>query len=133
GVSNGTNFRHIGNPATGDRSRAAGCCLLVTTELERGETAAPHRPAPRLHYAWIVAAVSFIAIIGAAGFRAVPSVMMTPLHDEFGWSHATIGVAMSVNMVLFGVTAPFAAALMDRFGVRPILTGALLLIAAGTG
>jgi len=105
----------------------------VTTELERGETAAPHRPAPRLHYAWIVAAVSFIAIIGAAGFRAVPSVMMTPLHDEFGWSHATIGVAMSVNMVLFGVTAPFAAALMDRFGVRPILTGALLLIAAGTG
>ncbi|MEU1981696.1 MFS transporter [Nocardia sp. NPDC019395] len=87
----------------------------------------------RPHYAWIVAGVSFVAILGAAGFRAVPSVMMTPLHTEFGWSHATIGAAMSVNMVLFGVTAPFAAALMDRFGVRPILTGALLLIAAGTG
>ncbi|WP_063035141.1 MFS transporter [Nocardia grenadensis] len=88
---------------------------------------------PRLHFAWIVAGVSFVAILGAAGFRAVPSVMMTPLHEEFGWSHATIGAAMSVNMVLFGVTAPFAAALMDRFGVRPILVGALLLIAAGTG
>ncbi|MEV3961473.1 MFS transporter [Nocardia sp. NPDC050193] len=88
---------------------------------------------PRPHFAWIVAGVSFVAILGAAGFRAVPSVMMTPLHEEFGWSHATIGAAMSVNMVLFGVTAPFAAALMDRFGVRPILTGALLLIAAGTG
>ncbi|MFI5717708.1 MFS transporter [Nocardia sp. NPDC051750] len=86
-----------------------------------------------LHYAWIVAGVSFVAILGAAGFRAVPSVMMTPLHGEFGWSHATIGAAMSVNMVLFGVTAPFAAALMDRFGVRPILTGALVLIATGTG
>ena len=84
-------------------------------------------------WAWIVAAVSFLAILGAAGFRAVPSVMMDPLHSEFGWSHATIGAAMSVNMVLFGVTAPFAAALMDRFGVRPVLVSALLLIAAGTG
>ncbi len=87
----------------------------------------------RPHWAWLVAAVSFVAIIGAAGFRAVPSVMMNPLNMEFGWSHATIGAAMSINMVLFGVTAPFAAALMDRFGIRPILTGALALIAAGTG
>lgn len=87
----------------------------------------------RVHWAWLVAATSFIAIIGAAGFRAVPSVMMDPLHTEFGWSHATIGAAMSINMVLFGATAPFAAALMDRFGIRPVLTGALLKIAAGTG
>jgi len=105
----------------------------VTTEIDRGAPTDPTPPAPRLHFAWIVAAVSFVAILGAAGFRAVPSVMMTPLHDEFGWSHATVGAAMSVNMLLFGVTAPFAAALMDRFGVRPILTGALVLIATGTG
>nr|EMP11915.2 MFS transporter [Gordonia sp. NB41Y] len=92
----------------------------------------PRRPV-RLHWAWIVAGVGFVALLGAAGFRAVPSVMMDPLHMEFGWSHATVGAAMSINMVLFGVTAPFAAALMDRFGVRPILAIALLLIAAGTG
>ncbi|WP_280396976.1 MFS transporter, partial [Nocardia carnea] len=88
---------------------------------------------PRVHFAWIVAGVSFVAILGAAGFRAVPSVFMNPLHSEFGWSHATVGAAISVNMVLFGVTAPFAAALMDRFGVRPVLAGALVLIATGTG
>lgn len=103
------------------------------TKIDPGAAVARAGRRPRLHFAWIVAGVSFVAILGAAGFRAVPSVMMTPLHQEFGWSHATIGAAMSVNMVLFGVTAPFAAALMDRFGVRPILTGALLLIAAGTG
>ncbi|GAA3693803.1 MFS transporter [Gordonia hankookensis] len=96
----------------------------MTTRLESGS---------RVPWAWLVAGASFIAIIGAAGFRAVPSVMMDPLHMEFGWSHATVGAAMSINMVLFGVTAPFAAALMDRFGIRPVLTGALLLIAAGTG
>ena len=86
----------------------------------------------RLHWAWVVAAVSFIAILGAAAFRSVPGVMMNPLHHEFGWSHGTVGAAMAVNMTLYGLTAPFAAALMDRFGVRPVLTGALTLIAAGS-
>jgi MFS family permease len=86
----------------------------------------------RIHWAWVVAAVSFIAILGAAGFRSVPGVMMNPLHHEFGWSHGVVGLAMSVNMTLFGLTAPFAAALMDRFGVRPVLSAALLLIATGS-
>ena len=80
----------------------------------------------------MVAAVSFVAILGAAGFRSVPGVMMNPLHHEFGWSHGAVGLAMSVNMTLFGLTAPFAAALMDRFGVRPVLSAALLLIATGS-
>ena len=87
---------------------------------------------PRLHWAWVIAAVSFVAILGAAGFRSVPGVMMNPLHHEFGWSHGTVGLAMSVNMTLFGLTAPFAAALMDRFGVRQVLTAALVLISAGS-
>jgi MFS family permease len=89
-------------------------------------------PMRRIHWAWVVAAVSFIAILGAAGFRSVPGVMMNPLHHEFGWSHGVVGLAMSVNMTLFGLTAPFAAALMDRFGVRPVLSAALLLIASGS-
>ena len=87
---------------------------------------------PRVHWAWVVAATGFVAILGAAGFRSVPGVMMMPLHDEFGWSHGTVGMAMSVNMTLFGLTAPFAAALMDRFGVRAVLTVALALISAGS-
>ena len=57
-------------------------------------------------------------MLGAAAFRSVPSVLMDPLHLEFGWSHATIGSAMSINMTLFGLMSPFAAALMDRFGIR---------------
>lgn len=89
-------------------------------------------PRTRIHWSWVIAAVSFVAILGAAGFRSVPGVMMNPLHHEFGWSHGTVGLAMSVNMMLFGLTAPFAAAMMDRFGVRPVLTVALLLIATGS-
>ncbi len=86
----------------------------------------------RVHWAWVIAGVSFVALLGAAAFRSVPGVFMVPLHGEFGWSHGTIGLAMSVNMTLFGLTAPCAAALMDRFGVRPVVCAALTLIAAGS-
>lgn len=90
----------------------------------------PLSPA-RPHRAWIIAAVTFIAMIGAAGFRSVPSVMMDPLHMEFGWSHATIGLAMTINMTLFGVISPFSASLMDRLGIRQVVIVALALIAVG--
>ncbi|HEX4812502.1 MAG TPA: MFS transporter [Nonomuraea sp.] len=85
------------------------------------------------HRAWYVAAVAFVAILGAAGFRATPGVLITPLQAEFGWSTGTISLAVSVNLVLYGLTAPFAAALMDRFGMRRVVALALLLIAAGSG
>jgi sugar phosphate permease len=77
--------------------------------------------------------VAFIAIIGAAGFRATPGVLITPLQEAFGWSRATIGSAVSVNLLLFGLTAPFAAALMDRFGMRRVVGVALVLVALGSG
>lgn len=87
----------------------------------------------RVHLAWVVAAVTFVTMLGAAGFRAVPSVFMDPLHAQFGWSHGTIGAAISINLILFGLTSPFAAALMDRFGIRPVVIFALVMIAAGSG
>ncbi|MEU4832625.1 MFS transporter [Streptosporangium sp. NPDC023615] len=91
------------------------------------------QPGRGVHRAWIVAAVAFVAILGAAGFRATPGVLITPLQEEFGWSRGTISLAVSVNLMLYGLTAPFAAALMDRFGMRRVVTYALLLVATGSG
>ena len=85
-----------------------------------------------IHPAWIVAAVGFLALVGAAGFRSAPGVMMVPLEEEFGWGSATISLAIAINILLFGLTAPFAAALMNRFGLRKVTTAALLLISAGS-
>ena len=87
----------------------------------------------RIHPAWWAAAVTFLALVGAAGFRAVPGVLMDPLHQEFGWSTTTISAAISVNMALYGLTSPFAAALMERFGIRAVVTAALLVVASGSG
>jgi predicted MFS family arabinose efflux permease len=92
----------------------------------------PLRPG-LIHRAWWVAAVSFVALVGAAAFRATPSVFIDPLHEEFGWSHSTVSAAVSVNVLLYGLTSPFSAALMERYGIRRIVSGALLLIAAGSG
>ena len=72
----------------------------------------------RVHYAWIVAAVGFVTLITAAGFRSRPSVLIVPLQNEFGWSRATICVAVAINLVLYGLGGPFSAALVERFGVR---------------
>lgn len=77
--------------------------------------------------------VAFVALVGAAGFRATPAVLLHPLHAEFRWPLATISAAVSVNLLLYGLTAPFAAALMDRFGIRRVVGAALLLVAAGSG
>jgi MFS family permease len=58
---------------------------------------------------------------------------MVPLQDEFGWTRGTLSLAVGVNLVLFGLTAPFAAALMDRFGIRRVTSSALVVIALGSG
>ncbi|MCX4511546.1 MFS transporter [Streptomyces sp. NBC_01619] len=102
--------------------------------------AAPAQEAPRLprrpgrvHRAWFVAAVAFVTIIGAAAFRSLPGLLIDPLHAEFGWSRGTIGLAVSVNLALYGLTAPFAAALMDKYGIRKVVAVALTIIAVGSG
>ncbi|MFF0386061.1 MFS transporter [Streptomyces sp. NPDC004286] len=96
---------------------------------------APVQDAPRrrVHRAWFVAAVTFVTIIGAAAFRSLPGLLIEPLHADFGWSRGTIGAAVSVNLALYGLTAPFAAALMDRFGIRRVVAVALTVIALGSG
>ena len=87
----------------------------------------------RLHPAWVVAGVALLALIGAAGMRSAPGVLIQPLHQEFGWSTGMISLAVSVNLLFFGLTAPFSAALMERLGIRVVMAGALLLIGAGAG
>lgn len=87
----------------------------------------------RFHPAWIVALVAFLALVGAAGFRAAPSVLMLPLEEEFGWSRTDLSLAVTVNLLLYGLMAPFAAALMARFGLRKVTSVALLLVASGAG
>src|SRR3954453_15442553 len=87
------------------------------------------QPMRRVHYAWVVAGAGFAALLASAAFRAVPGVLMVPLQEEFGWSRATISAAVSINLVVFGLSGPFSAALAERIGLRRVVTTALALIA----
>ena len=84
-----------------------------------------------LHYAWLIVIVTFVTLITTAGFRATPSVLIIPMQQEFGWSRGTISVGISLGLLMYGLTAPFSAALMERFGVRRVMLVALATIAAG--
>jgi predicted MFS family arabinose efflux permease len=80
-----------------------------------------------------VVAVTFLALLGAAAVRSTPGVLMVPLEQAFGWSPATISLAVSVNLLLFGLLGPFSAAAMQRFGVRRTVLGALALLSLTVG
>jgi predicted MFS family arabinose efflux permease len=77
----------------------------------------------------MVIAVTFLVMLVTAGIRATPSVMMVPLERAFGWSRTVISTALAVNLALFGLMGPFAAAAMQRFGMRRTVLAALTVMA----
>ena len=91
----------------------------------------PDDRAKTLHYAWVVVAITFVILLVSAGVRAVPAVLMLPLEQEFGWLRTTTSAALSVNILLYGLTGPFAGSLMARVGVRRVVLVALALLATG--
>lgn len=83
-------------------------------------------------YAFVVVAVIFFSLLVSAGLRSTPSVLIVPLEQAFGWSRSTISLAAAIGIFLYGLAGPFAAAAMEHFGLRRVLIGALLLMAASS-
>ena len=84
-----------------------------------------------MHPAWIVAGLTFLTLMATAGFRSAPSVLVVPLEEAFGWGRDGISLAVSINVLLYGLTAPFAAALMERFGIKRVVLFALTAVGSG--
>ncbi len=82
----------------------------------------------KFHHAVPVVAIAFFALLAAAGVRSTPAVLMVPWSNAFGWSRGVISFAAATGIFLFGLTGPFAAAAMQRFGIRRTVMGALALM-----
>src|ERR1700754_2918687 len=82
------------------------------------------------NYAFVVVGVIFLALLISAGSRGAPGVLILPLEEAFGWSRSAISFAAAVGIFLYGLVGPFAVALMDRFGIRRTLIGALILLSS---
>lgn len=89
-------------------------------------------PRPRLHPAYLAAALIFAVLLVSAGLRSTPGVLMLPLEEAFGWSRSTVSLAAGVGILFYGLTGPFAAALMQGLGVRRVVISALALMASAT-
>ena len=85
----------------------------------------------KIHPGWIAVAVTFVTLMATAGFRSAPSVLIVPLEDAFGWSRSDISLAVAINVLLFGLVSPFAAALMEKFGIRKVVMSALTTVSFG--
>ncbi len=85
----------------------------------------------RIHYGWVMAAVTFIVMLTTASALGAPGVLMPPLEKEFGWTTAEISGALALRLLLFGLIAPFAASLMIRFGLKRVVGVAIVLILTG--
>jgi MFS family permease len=88
--------------------------------------------APRIHYAWVIAAIAFAMLLVSAGIRGTIGVLILPLEQEFGWSRATISMAAALSIFFYGFTGPFAAAAVQNFGIVRTLLAALFLMALAT-
>src|SRR6201997_5717765 len=81
-----------------------------------------------IHYGWVVVGVTFLTMLVTAGAMGSPGVMIVPLEREFGWDNAQISSAMALRILLFGLFGPFAAAFMNRFGLRRgVVLGAVVI------
>lgn len=88
-------------------------------------------PRSRVHYAWVVLAVAFVLLIVAAAIRSVPGIILHSLEQEFAWSREEITLAVSINLLLFGLAGPFLGSLMDYYGPRVVAVWTTSLIALG--
>jgi MFS family permease len=84
-----------------------------------------------IHYGWVVVAVTFLTMLVTAGAMGAPGVLIVPLEREFGWDNSQISAALALRLLLFGLFGPFAAAFMNRFGLRRVMICAVTLIVAG--
>jgi sugar phosphate permease len=84
-----------------------------------------------IHYGWVVVAVTFLTLLVTAATMGMSGVLIVPLEHEFGWDDAQISTALALRILLFGFFGPFAAAFMNRFGVRPVIVVAMVLISTG--
>src|SRR3981189_1929747 len=83
-----------------------------------------------IHYGWGMVGVTFLTALITAGTVGAPGVFIVPLQQEFGWTTAEISGALSIRFILFGLMAPFAAALLNRYGLRNVTLSALLIVAS---
>lgn len=82
-------------------------------------------------YGWLIVGVTFLVSFSeVAFFQPVLGVFMSPLHEEFGWSRATIAGAIGLGSIAGGLTSTVVGPIIDTWGGRWVMAATGLVIAA---
>jgi sugar phosphate permease len=84
-----------------------------------------------IHYGWVMVALTFGYVLCSSAVMSIPGVLLLPISREFGWSIGELSGPLGLRMALFGMVAPFAGALMLRYGPRAVLAGSAVLLITG--
>jgi MFS family permease len=84
-----------------------------------------------IHYGWVIVAITFSFVVCSSAAMSVAGVLVPKISQEFGWSIGEISGPLALRLALFGIMAPFAGALMLRYGLRTVVTGSATLLIAG--
>ena len=104
---------------------------MATMEVTRSSALAASLARRNIHYGWVIVGVTMLTTVVTAAAMSTPGVLIVPLEQEFGWSDAQISSALAIRIMLFGLFGPFAAAFMNRYGVRAVMVTAVILISTG--
>ena len=85
----------------------------------------------KLHPAWIVAAITFFTLFATAAEITSRRQPRSSSSGRIKTDGADLNPAVAINVLLYGLTAPFAAALMERFTVRKVVMAALFTVGTG--
>src|SRR3984957_7508940 len=88
--------------------------------------------APRgIHYGWVMVALTLCFVICSSAVMSIPGILLVPLSKESGWSIGELSGPLGLRMALFGIIAPFAGALMLRYGPRNVVSASAALLILG--
>lgn len=79
-------------------------------------------------YAWFVLSASFFIVFLSYGFRMSFGVYLKPMISEFGWDRASISLAASLNVFVYGLLAPFMGKLLDKYGAKMVISLSVIVL-----
>lgn len=97
---------------------------LATPQVETA------RPSKIFYGWWVVLACSIVALC-ASSSRYAFSMFFPFVLDDLGWTRATVGLALTLHMVVGAVSVLYIGKLVDRFGGRWIMAGGGILLLLG--
>ncbi len=87
---------------------------------------------PSFFYGWVIVGIAVVSMTLVMGIRHSFSVFFLPILDEFGWSRGSTAMMLSMNLLIYGLMAPVAGSLGDRWKARRVMLIGIAILGLAT-